>query len=275
METSPNREKFVGTADEVTIKFKDGTIIPPPLKARDLRGSRLRCLKLTSMPRDQVAEILTGLVSPTAVVAESDSWMPQGFSRPAEARLDESAICPFVPEHLRDQLKKWWLKRVEGANTPNWDLVSTCRIQDAPGLLLIEAKAHYGELKDEGKPRGNTENDEQIRQAIRGANLGLNEITQKEWGLSAESEYQLSNRFAWAWKVASLGIPTILVYLGFLRADEMTKPFESVVDRRDAVKENAHKLVPDTAWGERPLQTKGAKLWALIRSLDLKWIPGA
>jgi hypothetical protein len=39
--------------------------------------------------------------------------------------------------------------------------------------------------------------------------------------LSASSHYQLSNRFAFAWKVAKMGTPVVLVYLGFLDAQEM------------------------------------------------------
>ena len=32
----------------------------------------------------------------------------------------------------------------------------------------------------------------------------------------------MSNRFAWAWKLADLGVPVVLVYLGFFRALFMT-----------------------------------------------------
>ncbi|HPV14642.1 MAG TPA: hypothetical protein PL126_03215 [Candidatus Cloacimonadota bacterium] len=34
--------------------------------------------------------------------------------------------------------------------------------------------------------------------------------------ISHDSHYQLSNRIAYTWKLASLGVPTILLYLGFL-----------------------------------------------------------
>ena len=33
----------------------------------------------------------------------------------------------------------------------------------------------------------------------------------------------MANRFAWSWKLTELGYPVILVYLGFLRAEEMQK----------------------------------------------------
>jgi hypothetical protein len=44
--------------------------------------------------------------------------------------------------------------------------------------------------------------------------------------ISRDSHYQMSNRFAWSWKLAEYGIPVVLVYLGFLNASEM-------VDRGD------------------------------------------
>ena len=84
----------------------------------------------------------------------------------------------------------------------------------------------------------------------------------------------LSNRFAWTWKVASLGVPVILVYLGFLHADEMArrgKPFISNRGWRSAVLEHGAKLVPEHAW-ETGLQTSGATIRATIRSLELQWV---
>jgi hypothetical protein len=41
------------------------------------------------------------------------------------------------------------------------------------------------------------------------------------WTLSRDSHYQLTNRFAWAWKLASMGVPVVLGYLGFQGAAEM------------------------------------------------------
>jgi crotonobetainyl-CoA:carnitine CoA-transferase CaiB-like acyl-CoA transferase len=31
------------------------------------------------------------------------------------------------------------------------------------------------------------------------------------WSLSVDSHYQICNRFAWAWKIASLGVPVVLI----------------------------------------------------------------
>ncbi len=52
-------------------------------------------------------------------------------------------------------------------------------------------------------------------------------------GVSKNHSYQAANRFAWSWKVASLGTPVILVYLGFVGANQMSdrgEPFASLQD---------------------------------------------
>ena len=242
------------------------------LRKRDLRGSRLRCLMLNSMPREQVAATLTQLVAPLAAIdPQHDHWMPGGFLEPEEAKLGE---CPrFLSNDLRRKLTAWWLKQTKGANTPNWDLVSTCRVNGEPGFILVEAKAHDGEAKEEGKQPGNAENDQQILTAIEEANRGLNAIT-PGWQLSRDSHYQLCNRFAWAWKLSTLGVPTILICLGFLHATEMSdhgRAFDSAQGWDTVIREHSSGVVPAAAW-ECRLQTSAAPMWALIRSLDLRWV---
>jgi len=84
--------------------------------------------------------------------------MPGGFLEPEEAKLGE---CPaFLGDDLRRRLTDWWLKVPKQANTPNWDLVSTCKVGGEPGIILVEGKAHGGECKKEGKCPGNADNDD-------------------------------------------------------------------------------------------------------------------
>lgn len=150
--------------------------------------------------------------------------------------------------------------------------MSTCRIESKPGLILVEAKAHHGEAKEAGKDKGNVENDKQIRAAVQEANGALNGKT-SGWQLSCDSHYQLCNRFAWAWKLSALGVPTVLVYLGFLRCSEMSdqgQPFSSAQEWSKALRKHVSGVVPATAW-ECRLQTAQAPMWASIRSLDLQW----
>jgi len=242
---------------------------------KDLKGSRLRCLMLTSMPRKQVASILTRMIEPIGSVGANDVWAPGGFLEPDEAKLGEHPR--FLPSQERETVTAWWLKVREHANTPNWDLVSTCDIGGTRGLILVEAKAHTDELKRAGKDRNNkdkssADNDSQIGLAIEEANSGLNAML-PGWALTKDSHYQLCNRFAWTWKVATMGIPVVLVYLGFLHCDEMSDcgtPFDSAQQWKQTILSHSQSLVPARAW-DTAIRTSGAPLWALTRALDCQW----
>ena len=157
------------------------------------------------------------------------------------------------------------------ANTPNWDVASTCKIEGKEGLLLVEAKAHRNELTKRGKrkPTGSQnrrKNHERIGSAIKEANAGLGSVTRGIWGLSRDHHYQLANRFAWSWKLAMLGVPVVLLYLGFLNADEMDGAlFRTEDDWACALKDHARGVVDNSGWGNR-LDVNGTSFWPLIRA---------
>ncbi len=117
---------------------------------------------LTTGQQREVAKHLTDLVAPWATVdPDRHRWMPGGLNAPNEAKLGESP--GFLSESQRSEVTSWWLAVRGGANTPNWDLASTCTLDGVEGLLLVEAKAHSGELRLEGKTvGGNTSNHERI-----------------------------------------------------------------------------------------------------------------
>ncbi len=241
-----------------------------------LRGSLLRCLLLTGLPRHHTAELLTNLVRVPNIVVSShkDIWMPQGLRDYRETTLVDTV--DFLSPDKCKALMKWWLDKPRGANLPNWDIASTCTIEGKKGLLLVEAKAHDMELSEVGKSRPTTINSQmnhnRIALAIEQANSGLNEVL-KGWALSRDSHYQLSNRFAWTWKLASLGVPVILIYLGFLNAMEMSdqgQPLDSSNAWEISIRNHAKDFVPDDAWGER-LEINGTPVWFLIRSMQL-WL---
>ena len=80
----------------------------------------------------------------------------------------------------------------------------------------------------------------------------------------------MANRFAWAWKLTELGIPVVLVYLGFLNADEMHdrgNPFVSHDDWVQLVKSHSAPLFPADPWN-RAWNCNGQSLIPLIRSID-------
>jgi hypothetical protein len=166
--------------------------------------------------------------------------MPQVFEDIDEATLPEAAR--LLSADVRLELRRWWLVVASNnTRTPNWDVASTCMIEGKAGIMLVEAKAHDQELIKEETGRKNIEapvsgnarrNLLRIDWAIRDASAALADDTGLTWALSRDWNYQMSNRFAWAWKLADLGMPVVLVYLGFLRACEMKRRQVQAVYRR-------------------------------------------
>jgi len=73
------------------------------------------------------------------------------------------------------------------------------------------------------------------------------------------------------WKLASLGVPVVLVYLGFLNAVEMNdrgRAIESSDAWESAVRAHARGIVPEDAWGHQ-LDVDGTAMVLLIRSMEL------
>lgn len=190
--------------------------------------------------------------------------MPNGMASRGEARLGEAER--LLPAEHRKALIDWWLAVPRGANTPNWDIAATATIDGREGLVLIEAKAHRSELSNGGHGIGNAANLSRIRSAVEEANLALR-ATHSSWCLSCDSHYQLANRFAWSWKLVSLGIPVVLVYLGFLNATEMSEPFDTDDAWECALREHARGVVPDSTW-DQATDVNGTPLRALIRAVD-------
>jgi hypothetical protein len=164
--------------------------------------------------------------------------------------------------------------------TPNWDIASTCRIGRKDGLLLIEAKAHDKELIAEETGRKNIKppvssaarrNHLRIGWWLQDASVALAGETKLSWALSRDWNYQMCNRFAWSWKLVQLGCPVILVYLGFLNADEMAdrgKPFVTLAEWEDLVKSHSAPLFPAAVWNQG-WQVHGQTFIPLIRTKQL------
>ena len=247
------------------------TQLPP----KERRGSRPRCVLLMDGTRDEVAHQLTRLVNlPDVLVTPKDEWMPRGKSAPKELDLVKSN--KLVSDSDRRKLTEWWLEVVSSwSKTPNWDIASTCTIEGKSGLLLIEAKAHANELGGRDKSGSREPNRGQIGRAIAEAAHALEVATGKAWNISRDHHYQLSNRFAWAWKLTTLGIPVVLVYLGFLNACEMKdkgEPFFSESDWERVLKEHCECVIDNTCWGQR-LDFDGLPLFPIIRAVDQPFDP--
>ncbi|MCX6997983.1 MAG: hypothetical protein NTV49_13085, partial [Kiritimatiellaeota bacterium] len=111
---------------------------------------------------------------------------------------------------------------------------------------------------------------ETIGKAISNACEGLEKATSLRWFISRDSHYQMSNRFAWAWKLTESGIPIALVYLGFVKAKEMEdkgKPFADSLEWEQLVKTHSESLFPSDVWGQRWV-VNGQPFIPLIRSIE-------
>jgi hypothetical protein len=164
----------------------------------------------------------------------------------------------------------WWLAVRKGARLPTWDIAAECVVAGRQGMLLVEAKAHDREPDESGKPdESNSRNHQRIVAAIAAAGDGLNRVM-PGWRLSHDRHYQLCNRFAWAWKLALLGVPVILIFLGVLDAQEMASSrrriFSSLDDWRTVLLNHAAGIIPEAVWG-RSLDINGTPLVSLIRSV--------
>jgi hypothetical protein len=250
------------------------TIMPVTFDEEQLSGSRLRCLMLTSGNKARVAQRLTCLVNRDDVMITSENIiMPLGFLQPRETVLLDP-FPDFLSPQQRNEILHWWLAVTHGGNFPNWDIAATATVGGHPGLVLIEAKAHVEELPTKGKQRSaqsNEQNHNKIGQAIQEANRGLATVI-PGCNLSRDSHYQLATHFAWSWKIASLGVPVVLVYLGFLNAEEMNNWFRSANDWADRVRMWSNTRVPATVWGTE-VSIGGTLFVPLIRAIDIRFEP--
>jgi hypothetical protein len=244
------------------------------------RGSRKHVLDWTSRPTFCVELLKLAMPIKVRISAES-VWMPRGHEAPEEARLESFGPRALPETHVWTNLRRWWLRHERGANTPNWDIALACEIEARPGLLLVEAKANVPELGASGKlldpsaSIASQENHERIRAAI---NEACTELCRISSGvrISRDSHYQLSNRVAFAWKLASLGVPTIVMYLGFSGDSGIAdagEPFRDAAHWHDAFAAYAHSLMPKEMF-ERRVDCLAAPMWLLIRSRPVIEVSG-
>ena len=110
-------------------------------------------------------------------------------------------------------LDDWWPR--QGNHPSRHMLARPCTIQRRhdgvlpDGLLLIERRSPESSC-DAGE-----EGRDPIQNAIAGVNDYFRETTGGNWNLSIQGYYRLSNRVAWAWRLAHLGIPVVLYYQGY------------------------------------------------------------
>lgn len=238
------------------------------------RGSRKHILDWVE--HESFLTEFRALLEPTGAQPRAGTWLPCGYRSPDEARL-ETYGPRFLPRATNwSALHDWWLAHKAGANTPNWDLAAVCSFDGTLGLALVEAKANVAELKEEGKSlkddasARSRANHERIAAAIREAQAGLSALVPGV-RIHADSHYQLANRLAFSWKLASLGVPVVLVYLGFTGDHgilDAGEPLHSDAHWRELFLDHATSVAPAELFEHR-LTVASAPLWVLIRSRDV------
>jgi hypothetical protein len=160
-----------------------------------------------------------------------------------------------------------------GANTPNWDIAVYCSIEGHPGFVLVEAKANWQELKSDGKKLHKNasskshDNHQRIGTAIEDACAGWRRFDPSV-SITRDSNYQLANRLAFTWKLAMLGFPVVLVYLGFtgdFGIQDVGAPFINDSDWHSAFSTYLEGIFPLGLF-ERRLDVGPAPVWSLSRS---------
>jgi hypothetical protein len=241
------------------------------------RGSRKHVLDRVLQPN--FASELCDLVAPVRLCTNDASvWMPMSHLKPEEARLERFGPR-FLPNHSAwEELQRWWLAHRRGANTPNWDIALGCEIEGRSGLILVEAKANVPELGEGGKilsPKASENsraNHDQIGKAIEEARNGFADLGHQTT-ISRDTHYQLSNRLAFTWKLAKLGIPVVLVYLGFTGDT-------GIIDAGDYFVDAAHWEKTFRAYADgvgamglfdsqQPLNVNDVPAWFLIRAMPV------
>lgn len=236
------------------------------------RGSRKHVLDWLAQP-SFLPELLALAEPVTARVSSKSQWMPRSYREPDEARL-ETFGPKWLPNHPAwNAIRKWWLLHEHGANTPNWDIAVGCEIDGRPGLVLVEAKANKTELKVEGKSLNadatakSKANDGHIRAAVDEACRGLRCLG-PDLTITCDSHYQLANRLAFTWKLATLGIPTVLIYLGFygdIGIADAGPPFKDGEDWSQTFKDHAATAQCAPLF-EKRLDCGAAPAWMLVRA---------
>lgn len=259
--------------------------------SKSMKGSRYKCLLATELEAVKARRLLEEICKPLNVkVTEDDEYFPKGFSHPKELILTSQHAKAFFDKQFPDPGFKnikvkvkdeWWLTPKRGGNTPNWDIVSSCTLFDSSkALILVEAKAHKSELDKAGKilktgaSDGSRANQTSIEKAINEAKLGLNAAYKPQgFSLSIYKCYQLSNRFAFAWKLASLKIPVVLMYLGFINAKEMGDYFQDDEDWEKNLLEHSKNIIPKEVWNRDPVMIGSTPIYPIYRAVDIQATP--
>ncbi len=238
------------------------------------RGSYRHMLDFVSA--SNFREIMSRLLDGTgAVLGTEDNRHPCGRSKKkdwTECELEDYLKWHPIPGYIGLD-RRWWIA-FKGTR-PTWDLICHLNFDGKPGLLLVEAKAHVGEMGEKNSKSAVDEkndrsvaNDLSIRLRLAETNLGLNALGLGSFHLSADHDYQLSNRIAYLHKLANDGVPTVLMYLGWIGSpDWTTDPFTTESTWDEAVKGHFERVGFWEFVGSKRELPSGTSLQMIVRSV--------
>jgi len=238
------------------------------------KGSYRHMLDLVSA--SNFRDVMDSLLEGTGFrLAESDFRHPA--SRSKKKDWTEMVLEDYLkqnPLHRYEGPNRKWWKPFSG-KLPTWDLICHLEGGGKSGLLIIEAKAHLSEMSeknskspvDKKNPRS-VANDLSIRLRLAEANLAMTKLNLGGFDLSADHDYQLSNRLAYLHKLACDGVPVILLYLGWEASpDWSSDPFPDGSAWREAVKKQFEGIGPwDFVEREHRLES-GVPFRMIVRSI--------
>ena len=241
----------------------------------DFRGSQKHLLDLmdefgTHLP------IFNDMLSGFAEIGGMDVYRPVSTKEP-----DEYTLRMFLQNmHWFDEydlsgFDAWWVP--EEYKNPTWDMLCTGTIQGKRGLILVEAKAHLSELKEDGKELASgasaqsQANHNRIYECIAEASHALDAALPGSVNLSVNSHYQLANRIASAWKLASCGLPVVLLYLGFTGDTYFNDCFREDAEWQNVMADYLKGVFPHECVNT-PFLIDGTPMSILIRSQQIKTV---
>ena len=239
------------------------------------RGSQKHLLNLmdefgTHLP------VFNDLFSGFAEIGGMDVCRPRSTEEPDEYTLRTFLQnTRLVDWYAHAKFDAWWVP--EEYKNPTWDLLCTARVEGKRGLVLVEAKAHLSELKEDGKELASgasaqsQANHNRIAECIADASHALDAALPGTVNLSVNSHYQLANRIASAWKLASCGLPVVLLYLGFTGDTYFEDYFRTDEEWQKTMQDHLAGVFPHECVNT-PLEIEGTPLTILTRSLPIKTV---
>jgi len=177
-------------------------------QAEGKRGSQ----KWLQQAVNRTPAVLDGLILPRLAGAVRISWLsPLVDDKFAEYRDTDFLEC-IGAERLTTDLVKFWPRR-----GPQWDGLA---VSDTGDVLLIEAKAHIGELCSPPTQAGPSSR-RTIEKALKEIASYVRAKPCAPW---SGAFYQLANRLAHLYFLRRHGIKAWLVLVNFVGDDEMRGP---------------------------------------------------